>query len=408
MRILYLNNFYYLRGGSEKVLLEEIRLLKEGGHQVAVYTRIHERNESSEYEDCFPQALKTEKMDLGFRSLRTAGGMIYSFEARRGLRRLIERFRPDIAHCHNIYGRLSLSVLDELKEQNIPTLLTLHDLKLLCPSYLMLNHGSICEKCRGNLYYHAILTGCHKSSRAASAVYALESWINLRFGKYDTVRFFISPSRFLREKCIEYGYEPRRILHVPNFVDSHRISAGYEVGKYCLYLGRLSREKGVRTLLYAYGSLNTRIPLTIVGDGPDRYELQQFAEGKNLPVNFTGYLSGNRLADVLAHARFVIMPSEWYENAPLSLLEAFAYAKPVIAARIGGIPEMIEEKVNGFLFEPGNVDELKEKLEMALHLPAQAIVEMGRAAREKVEREFSPELHYERLMGAYRGSLVAT
>jgi glycosyltransferase involved in cell wall biosynthesis len=401
MKILYLNNYFYLRGGSEKILFEEMRMMLAATHNVAVFARAHECNVATKYSKHFPHPIETESIKASPAAFHIVKELIYSRSARTGLMNVLADYRPDVAHAHNTYGRLTVSVLDELNAQGIPVVLTLHDLKLLCPSYLMLNHGKVCELCKGNLYYHAILTKCLKDSYAASAVYALESWINHTFGKYDSVKLFISPSRFLREKMIEYGWSPDRIAHVPNFIDVKSVGDSRHVGSYNLYFGRLSREKGVKTLLKAYEGLNGKIPLLVVGDGPERDNLEKIAGDLSLPVRFTGYLSGDALHEAIANARAAILPSEMYENAPLSLLEAFAHGKPVIGARIGGIPEMIEEGVNGLLFESGNVEDLREKLVLMANMTDQEIMSMGRSAREKVEKEYSAVAHYEKLMEVY-------
>lgn len=402
MRILFLNNFYYLRGGSEKVMFDEMRLLGEAGHEVAVFSRAHERNEPSEFQEFFPPPINTEQMSLSLQSLKVVKELISSSVARKGLAEVIKQFQPDIVHAHNIYGRLSLSVLDELKAADIPVVMTLHDLKLLCPSYLMLNRGEVCERCRGGRYYQAALTRCHRQSFPASLVYAVESYVNHRLGKYRSVARFITPSRFLRDKCIEYGWAAEKFSYIPNFINEnqHLEMTGDE--GYLLYIGRLSPEKGVGTVLEAYCRMSPGLPLKIVGDGPERPSLEKMARDLKLPVNFTGYLTGSDLKEAVAGARGVVIPSKCYENAPLSLLESFAAGKPVIASRIGGIPEMIEEGVNGFLFEPGDVGELRWKIEAFTKMDVSQVVEMGAAAREKVEKIYRAELHYDELMACYQ------
>ena len=415
MRVLFLNNFFYLRGGSERVLFEEMRMLKEAGHEVAVFSRANRQNEASEYERYFPPDIDTETGGISLRTLKTAKELIYSASAKEGIEKLVEQFKPDIAHAHNIYGRLSLSVLDGLKEKRVPTVLTLHDYKLLCPNYLMLNHGEICERCKGRKFRNAFYTRCHKNSYPASAIYAFESWFNHSFGKYNSVRAFISPSRFLHEKAVDFGLDPKRVDFIPNFIDTKKIPISDAPGAHLLYLGRLSPEKGITTLLRAFTILcsvhlspklgNIDIPLLIVGDGPLRRDLEAAFARSDDHIRFSGYLSGKLLKDAITGARAVVMPSEWYENAPLSLIEAFAYGKPVIGTRIGGIPEMIDDGLNGLLFEPGNVEDLKDKLAIAMNLSDMEIRKMGMAAREKIEKEYNAELHYERLVAVYQRAI---
>lgn len=401
MNILFLNNFYYLRGGSERVLFAEMRLLREAGHRVAVYSRGHDQNEPAEFAEFFPPPLDTEHLRPSISTVRTVKELIYSRAARLGLRETTRRFRPDVAHAHNIYGRLTLSVLDELKAAGVPVIMTLHDLKILCPSYLMLNNGGVCERCKGNKFHNAALTRCHKGSYPASFVYAVESWFNHTFEKYDAVSRFITPSRFLRDKCMEYGRDGGKITYIPNFINSPLTPQYRPAGDYLLYFGRLSREKGVRTLLQAYRNLIRPIPLMIVGDGPERAALERSLNSAGLQVTFTGYLSGTRLTEALRGSRGVVVPSECYENAPLSILEAFACGKPVLGSRIGGIPELIDEGMNGYLFEPGDVRSLTETIGRFLKLTESEVAAMGYAARDKVEREFTPERHAGKLLEVY-------
>ena len=405
MRILFLNNFYYLRGGSERVLFDEMRILEEAGHEVAIFSRAHDKNNPSEFSGFFPPPINTERLGFSTAAVKTAKELIYSNDARRGLRKVLNLFRPEIVHAHNIYGRLSLSVLDELKAAGIPVVMTLHDMKLLCPSYLMLKGEGICERCRGNKFHRAFLNRCHKNSYAASFIYFLESWINHASGKYASIQKFIAPSRFIRDKCIDFGWESAKFAYIPNFIDCSLIRPSREVEDYLLYIGRLSHEKGVGVLLDACRNLNGSVRIKIVGDGPDRGILERKANALRLPVEFTGYLSGVEISDVFSKARGVVMPSTCYENAPLSVLEAFSHCKPVIGSRIGGIPEMIDDGVDGYLFEAGNVADLQSKLDTFLALHADSVKEMGEAARVKVEREYNPESHYGQLMDIYRQAI---
>ena len=401
MRVLFLNNFYYLRGGSERVLFEEMRMLREAGHEVAVYSRTHEKNEPSEFSAFFPPPLDTGRLTVSLRSLRSVGELVYSRPARKGLEEVISRFRPEIAHAHNIYGHLSTSVLDVLKEQNIPVVLTLHDFKYICPSYLMLDHGMVCEQCRGGRYHRAVMAGCHKNSRLASAVYAFETWFNDVFGKYGSVACFIAPSRFLRDKVIHFGKDPGTIVHIPNCIETRDRAILPDPGCYSLFFGRLSKEKGVATLLQALKGMPIRTGLVIAGDGPDRTRLESMARKHSLPVTFTGHLSGRALERTIAGSRVVIVPSEWYENAPLSILEAFACSKPVIGARIGGIPEMIDEGKNGYLFEPGNAADLRRHWSACMQMQREQVCAMGANARRKAEEHYSEKNHSARLIDLY-------
>lgn len=391
-----------MRGGSEKVLFDEMKMLKDHGHNAVVFARDHEQNEQAEYAECFPPKMETERLKVSLDALRIVRNLIYSEEARNGIRQVISKFVPDIAHAHNIYGRLSVSVLDALNDAGVPTVMTLHDYKIICPSYRMIVGDRVCEECKGGQYYRAVVNSCHKGSFAASAVYALESYFTDLLGKYRrNLKFLISPSEFLRNKVIDFGWDEEHVRYVPNFVHLDKFIPNYQSSDYLLYLGRLSEEKGIVTLIKAFSSIRSNtIKLLIVGDGPLRDTLEQRSSSDGR-IQFTGYLSGEALATATRNARAVVVPSEWYENAPISILEALAYGKPVIGAAIGGIPEMIEDGVNGYLFTSGSQSELRSALEKIIALPGSQIADMGRAAREKVERNFSPARHYQMLFDIY-------
>jgi glycosyltransferase involved in cell wall biosynthesis len=316
---------------------------------------------------------------------------------------LIDEFEPDIAHVHNMYGRLTPSVLDLLSEKAIPAVMTLHDYKLACPSYKLMYNNRICEDCKGARYYKAVKNRCHKESYWASAAIAIDSYVNERLKKYEkNIKCFISPSHFLKHKLIDFGWSENQIKYVPNFLNLSEFNPNFTPGKYFLYLGRLSEEKGIRTLIKAFSKLrNPHVGLLVVGDGPIRKELEDLARN-DLRIRFAGYLSGNSLLEATRHSLAVVVPSEWYENAPISILEALACGKPVIGATIGGIPEMIEDAVNGLLFESGNGDALRIALKRLAEMDATEIENMGRAARKKAERENGTESHYQSLMEIYQ------
>lgn len=406
MKILFLNNYNYIRGGSERVYFAEMDLMKERGHEVIAFARRHRRDFPSLYSEYFPPDMKTDEVSISWDALKTVKEIIYSTEARKSLGMLTRFVRPDIAHAHNIYGRLSTSVLDCLREEGIPIVMTLHDYKLACPTYNFTYHHAICEDCKSHRYYRAVLKKCHKGSYAASAVYVLESYFNRLFRKYEnTVDRFIAPSRFLKSKIIEYGWPVTKIAHVPNCIRSAEYQPEYEPGTYFLFLGRLSEEKGIRTLIRAFTSIeNPNAGLVIAGDGPLKELLQNMACSDSR-IRFTGYLTGPVLRDITRRALAVVLPSVCYENAPLSILEASAYGKPVIGSAIGGIPEMIDDGRNGFLFTPGNEIHLAEKMKNLLSLTRESLIAMGKAAREKITNDFSADAHYQKLMSIYNSLL---
>ena len=402
MKILYLNNYYYPRGGAENVFLNEAYIMKNKGHTVHFFSRKHPCNFTSELSNLFPDQMETDSVKFGKRSFQILPKIFYNLEAKNGLRIALDKTKIDLAHAHNIYGGLTTAVLDLLNEKCVPTVMTLHDYKLICPNYKLMHHGRICEDCKGHKYFMAIKNICHKESFIASTIYSLETYFNFITNKYKkNVHKFISPSKFLKNKFIEFGWPSTKIEYIPNFVDITTFKPNFTPGNYFLYIGRLSIEKGVSTLISAFKKIkNKNTKLYIVGNGPLKNELESFSQ--NDPrITFTGYLSGKKLKVITQNSLAVVVPSEWYENAPLSVLEAFSYGKPVIGSNVGGIPEMIEDGNNGFHFQSRDVNGLKGKLELILGLLDKQVVEMGKAARLTVEKKYSPEFHYERLNQIY-------
>lgn len=406
MNILLLNNYHYLRGGSERVFFDEIQLLGARGHKATSFARNHTETISSEYEEFFPEDIKTDSIHLSWKALKTLKEIMYSAKAKNSLHELLKRFPADIAHAHNIYGRLTSSVLDLLTRMDIPIVMTLHDYKLICPNYRMLNNGQICEACTGKHFYKSLINKCHKNSILASMVYALESYFCHRLGKYtNNINFLIAPSHFIKNKFVQLGWSQERVIYLPNFIALSSFDPDFNPGKYFLYLGRLSTEKGILTMINSFMMLeDSNARLLIAGQGPARTKLEEKAD-EDPRIRFVGHLSGNELKEMIKKSIAVIVPSEWYENAPITILESFAYGKPVVGSRIGGIPEMISDGVNGHLFEPGNADDLRGKLELMLSMTDARIIEMGKAARQKVERDYNPEIHYEGLMNIYHKAL---
>ena len=403
MKICYLNNYYYIRGGAERVMCDEGDLLRKAGHQVSFFSQRHPLNFPCEDAEYYPPYIDPTRLSpLG--RLRHAPRIAYNVATYRRLQQFVQAESPQLFHAHNIYGGLTTAVFDLAARYQIPAVMTVHDYKLICPSYLSLNHGHICERCLGGRFYHCLLTRCHKSNLAASLTYCAESYFNRWFKKYATVRYLISPSRFMADRLLANHFAPERVLYMPNAIAADRITPALGGGAYALYTGRLSPEKGLFTLLRAVAPLD--LPLGIAGDGPLRPALEAFVDEHHLHerVTFHGYQTGEALQQLYQQAAFCVVPSEWYENAPMTVLEAFAYGKPVIGANIGGIPEMIEHGKTGLLFPAGDVDALRACLETLWRQRA-TWGEMGAAAREVVLRDFSYERHSEALLEIYRRAL---
>ncbi|MBI2412858.1 MAG: glycosyltransferase family 4 protein [Deltaproteobacteria bacterium] len=398
MKLVFANNFYYMRGGSERVFFDEIEMLERGGNEVAPFTMRFEKNFPSPYSRFFAPELKYEGIGLA-KKARASAKLVYSKDARKSFSGLLESFKPDIVHGHNIYGRLTTSIVDEAKARRVPFVMTLHDYKLVCPSYLMIRNDAVCEKCAGKSFYNCLLSRCHKGSLVSSLVYTVESYFASALKKYDWVSRFISPSLFLLKKHLEAGFPEKKLVHIPNFIKVNEFEPVYSNKGYILYVGRLSKEKGVITMLKAVKGLD--VELKIVGDGPMRKEYEAFAKENGISnAAFEGYKTGDGLKDMFRGAAFIVFPSEWYENAPMSILESFAFGKPVVASTVGGVPEMVVDEKTGLLYPMGDYKALKERIKYLASSPSK-IAELGRAARLKVEGENNAERHMTMLKGVY-------
>jgi glycosyltransferase involved in cell wall biosynthesis len=398
-QLLSINNYYYLRGGSEAVYFEHNRLFEQAGWEVVPFSMHNARNKPSEWSEHFiNQTDGAGRWPMA--KLSRAVDAIYSTEAARRIRGLIALSRPNVAHAHNIYHHLSPSVLVELRRQAIPVVLTLHDLKLVCPAYKMHTQGAVCERCRGGALRNVIKNRCIKNSAAMSALVWLESTVHKALDLYmSTVTRFVVPSRFFLEKFAEWGVDTGRFVHIPNSVDVEAMAAEGPPGDAFVYLGRLVPEKGVATLIRA--AALARVRLRIIGTGSEEQALRQLAAELGGDVEFTGYLTGSALRAAISSARAVVIPSEWYENAPISVMEASALGRPVIGANIGGIPELIRPGETGFIFTSGSVDSLVDVLTSVQRLPVSATQRMGSAGREWMRAEFSPTAYRDRMLALY-------
>lgn len=406
MRILAVNKFYHIRGGSDRYFFELARLQEGKGHQVIPFSMHHERNRSTPYAPFFVSRIEFFEDGRALHSLRAALRVLYSWEAGQNICRLVEATKPEIAHLHIICHQISPSILPSLKRYGLPVVQTLHEYKRICPTYSLVAHGRICERCKGHRYYQAVLQRCNRGSLAASLLNCLEMYLHKSLHIYEkNIDLFITPSDFMRRKMIEFGMAGRKIVHIPNFIQASRYQPSYRYGGYFLYVGRLIEIKGLFTLLKAMKRIRGS-KLYIVGEGELRPQLERYAIRAGMEnIRFLGYRSGEELNSLIRNSMFTVLPSEWYENFPMAIMESLALGKPVIGARIGGIPELIEEGVDGLLFQPGEVEDLTVKINRLLE-KKHLLAEMGKAGRDKIERKYGAEEHYRHMMELYSRVLV--
>jgi glycosyltransferase involved in cell wall biosynthesis len=397
-RLLNVNSYHYRRGGSDVVYFEHARLMQELGLEVGFFSMKHPKNEPSPWSAGFIDELEFGNDYSLSQKLSMAGKVIFSLEARQKLIRLLDAFPADIAHLHCIYHHLSPSILPVLTDRGIPAIMTAHDLKIACPAYKMLNRGGVCERCKHGSVLNVIKHRCVRDSLGASAIVAVESGLHRHLKTYQRhLSAVVCPSRFFRQKFIEWGWDEAQLVYIPNYVDASLFRPGFEPGDYVLYFGRLAPEKGIANLIRS--AAKARVPLKIAGVGPEEQALRKLAADLDSPAEFLGFQSGHALHDLVRGSRCVVLPSEWYENAPMSVLESMALGKPVIGARIGGIPELIEDEATGWLFTSGSAEELTERLLQVKALASAQLQAMGARARAAVEDRFT--------RAKYSGAMVA-
>lgn len=402
MRILHVNKFLYRRGGAEGYMEDLASLQTDTGHTVAFFAMDHPSNRASEYERHFPPYLELAPPPASLLGKAKATARImYSQSARKGMARVLDEFRPDVVHLHNIYEHLSPSILLPIKARSIPAVMTLHDYKLACPTYQFLDKGAICEACLGGRFHNAALRRCKDGSFASSAVCAAETFFHSVSKAYAPIGRFICPSRFMAEKMRAAGVFPDRLRHVSHFIDTADIVPKSTAGGPVVFAGRLSAEKGLDVLIEAIAHLGAAGRLEVAGDGPERRRLEALAT-RVAPgqVRFHGRLDMPDLHALIRSATVVAMPSRWYENQPMIVLESFACGVPVVVSNLGGAPELVDGRVDGDLVPPNDPSALATALTWFLDRPTDALV-AGQAGRAKVEREFSPEKHLQRLTDVY-------
>lgn len=386
MHVLVVHNRYAMRGGEDAVAEAEIGLLRAHGHRVSTLFRSNEAVSRAGW-------------------IRSAAGVAWNRQAYRDVRAAVRATGCDIVHVHNFFPLLSPSVFAACRDERVPVVHTLHNYRLLCAAATLFRDGRPCEACVRGSPYRAVLHGCYRGSRLASLPTArmIDQHRRRETWSRDVDRF-IAPTAFLRDLYGSAGLPADRISLKPNFVtdlDRPPANSPDPQREGALYVGRLSAEKGIATLIEAWSGL--AVPLTVLGDGPMAARIRA---AHHPGIRWQGWASAQEVVACMLRARFLVMPSLWFEGLPLVLLEAFRCGLPVIASRLGAMAEVVEDGRTGLLAEPGSATDLRSRV---LHAEAhpQAMAEMGRQAREAYCRRYTPESNYRRLVEIYAAAAQA-
>jgi glycosyltransferase involved in cell wall biosynthesis len=396
--ILKVHNLYQQPGGEDESVRSECTMLAQAGHSVIRYSR--DNHEIAAYG-------LIEKISLAPRT-------VWAWDSCDHIRALLRAEKPDIVHFDNTFPLISPAVYYACKDAGVPVVQTLRNYRLLCPGATFQRGGRICEDCLGHNPWRGVLHGCYRGSHASTAAVALMLSVHRWLGTWNKmVDCYIALTEFARAKFIEAGMPAEKIAVKPNFVYSEQVALNHppSIANHkspedsALFVGRLSPEKGVGTLLAAWQRLRNRIPLRLVGDGSLRVELEAYVRQHDLTnVVFDGRLNQEQTLAAMHRSRFLILPSEWYETFGRVAVEAFACGVPVIASRLGAMEEIVSHGRTGLLFTPGNADDLAAKVAWAWDHPV-AMATMGQAARAEYEAKYTPERNYAILMGIYERTL---
>lgn len=402
MKVLFCNKFNFEFSGTEVYLFDLMGLLKVHGHDTAIFSMSHPKNEPSPYASFFVPLADFNDTQLGIlEKLRLSQRVIYYREARRRLRPLIHSFHPDLAHIRNIYHHLSPSILWEFKQNGIPTVYHLNDFKLVCPNYNLFSHGAVCERCLGGGFWNVVTEGCHRGTLAKGITLGIEAYLHKWLGTYQTcVSRFIAPSFFCKSKLVEAGFDGENIDVLYHFQNIPPESELDSKNDYVLYFGRISPEKGLKNLLLAFKRLPT-IRLVVAGEGPQKPELEAWTRSQGMSnVLFVGALGRRDLYRMIRDSKFTVMPSLTYETLGKVILESYALGKAVIATRLGTRLELVSEGTTGFLYDPSNVEELADRIDYLAQHPDLAN-QMGQEGKKIVIQRHTQESHYESLQAIY-------
>jgi glycosyltransferase involved in cell wall biosynthesis len=389
LKIVLVHNYYQRPGGEDRVYAQERELLESHGHEVLTYQR-----NNSEALGLSP----LKKMGL-------PGKIVWADDSYQQIKQLLRHEKPHLVHVHNTFFQISPAIFAACQEAGVSVVQTLHNFRLLCPAATFFRDGKVCERCREDGLWQSMRHGCYRESRGATAAVALMLAVHRKARTWiDKVTLHIALTQFSRYKFAEGGLPAEKIVVKPNFVAPDP-GAKENIGEGAVFVGRFSSEKGLATLLRAWRKLRVPIPLRILGDGPLRGDLERLASSLNLSnVTFMGHVGNDVTQAAIKNARVLVLPSENFENFPVTIVEALSCGTPVVCSRLGAMQEIVAEKVTGLLFSPGNPEDLAEKVAWVWDHPGET-KDMGRAARREYEQKYTAESNYSTLMSIYQQAL---
>lgn len=418
MRVLLVNKYHYRKGGSEAYYFAVGDALRERGHEVHYFAMEDENNLPCEDSDLFVPNRDYNGPTSPVAKASAALSLFYSWESKRRFQKLCERVHPDVVHMNLVHRQITLSILDApyLKENHVPVFWTAHDYIGVCPSYTMLDGtGNVCDSCLEGHFSNCLKRRCIKGSTVKSGMGAAEGEFLKLTNAYRKIDRIICPSKFMMEKMVEGGFPPEQLIWIPNFITRETMEAieGVESSvsdvPYFVFFGRLSAEKGVDVLIEAFAEAVSELPtgwrLKIVGTGPEEERLRAFAEKSpaSQMIDCLGFKTGAELGSLIKGARWSVVPSTWRENMPYSIVESLAAGTPVIGSETGGIPELIQDGMTGFIFSPGDSGGLSRKLVASACVPTERRARMGEVCKSFVREVCDQENYLARLVDLYQG-----
>ena len=404
-KVIVANYRFYVSGGPEVYMFKFMDKCGDIGYTPIPFSVKYSKNEPTEYDKYFissrggdsvyyDQIKKTPKAIY-----KTLQGAFYNKEAVKKINKLIDDEHPQVLFALQVINTLSPSIFKAAKKKGLKVVHRISDFNLICPNSTLLRDNKVCELCVKGDLNNGVKYRCYHGSKIMSMIRCMSMKYHRKKKLYKYVDYFVTPTDFTRNKLIEGGFPAEKVIKIPTFIDSSAITPKYENDGYLLFLGRLVEEKGVYYAIEAMKYLKeTGLKLKVTGTLTEKEaDLKALIDENGLAdcVDFVGFKRGKELEDLISNCMCVLCPAIWYENMPNTVIEAYAYGKPVIASNFGCFPELIEEGRTGYLFEPKNSEQLAQKVRLLLD--NDNLVSMGKQARAKVERDFSAEQHLSKL-----------